>query len=182
MNADTFRQRLNAAIEEKAKALGRDVTRGEAVEIAGEVFATVTPKKKANEMTDHEWLAALQSSPRFALLDIPREIAACDYWCKKQFKKPPSRARVLSWLNKAERVRAAKAAGATYANGLRPPPPVGPPGWFDWFAAAFAKVGEDDPAHGQLLAAKSCRAFHMLPVSWRARAFAECVAASAYAT
>lgn len=63
---------------------------------------------------------------------------------------------------------------------LPPPPrPVGPPGWFAWFAAEFGRVGEDDPAHGQLFAAYTCRAFHMLPASWQQRAHYECKAAAA---
>jgi len=127
-------------------------------------------------MTADEWLAALQAEPRFQFLNIRRELAACDDWSRRIHRKPAGRARCLNWLRKAERVRAAKAAGALYANGLRPPPPPGPPGWFDWFAVEFARVGEDDPAHGQLLAAHSCRAFHFLPASWRARALAACPA------
>jgi hypothetical protein len=125
-------------------------------------------------MNADEWLAALLADARFQFLNVRRELAACDDWSRRIYRKPAGRARCLNWLAKAERVRAAKAAGALYANGLRPPPPVGPPGWFDWFAAEFARVGEEDPAHGQLFAAHSCKAFHMLPASWRARAFSAC--------
>lgn len=130
-------------------------------------------------MNAEEWRAALQADPRFQQLDIAHEIARCDHWSRREFKKPAGRARILNWLKKAERVRAARAAGATFATGLRPPPPTAPPGWFDWFAAEFAKIPEDHPAHGQLLSAYSCKAFHMLPGSWRARAAAECPAIAA---
>lgn len=114
MNVHTFKQRVSAACDDRARGQGRGVTAIEAVNIATEVFAEARPKRRR----------------------------------RKAYAPPPPR-------------------------------PVGPAGWFAWFSAEFAKVAEDDPAHGQLLSAHCCRAFHMLPQSWQQRAQYECQHAAA---
>lgn len=138
--------------------------------------ANKAPKRrKVSEMTDEEWVASLEADPLFKGIDIRREIARCQFWCR-QNKAVASRRRILNWLGKAEREFSMKAQGATHINGtLKLPAPDGPPGWHDWLAMKMPP--DDHPAHGQLLAAYNCRNFSTLPASWQARCRAECAPA-----
>lgn len=132
------------------------------------------PKSKPqSQMTDEEWIQSLEQEEALKGIDIRREIAKCQFWCK-QNRRNATRRTIVNWLNKAERVVGLKASGAQYATGLRPPPPAGPDGWEQWLE--FNMPDEDHAAHGQLLAAFNCKKFSMMPSSWQTRCRGELTA------
>jgi hypothetical protein len=165
-----------------AKCRARLLTSMEVVELAAAIYdkqlrieAEQKPKKRSNVtgkgLDDEAWIASLMQEPHLQGLDVRREISACLFWAK-QNKVVASRMRIVNWLNRAERTVTAKASGATFATGLRPPPPVGPQGWLQWLNDNM--VSSDHPAFGQLTAALNCKLFHMLPASWQQRATEAC--------
>jgi hypothetical protein len=126
------------------------------------------PKKKVSDMTDEDWLISLEHEPALKGLNVRQEVGRAQFWCK-QNKRLPTRRFLVNWLNKAEKVVELKNQGATYATGLRPPPPKGPAGWLDWLKTELATISEDHDAHSQLTAALNCQQFSMMPGSWQTR-------------
>ena len=136
----TFAARIVQACSLRKDALGllpktplppdeRDKVLNECCELfigeAREQFLKEKRPKKAVELGDAEWVQMLEGEPSLAGVNIKMEINKCQFWCK-QNKKQPTRRRITNWLNRAERVVDLKASGATYANGLRPVPPMPP--------------------------------------------------------
>jgi hypothetical protein len=126
-------------------------------------------KPKVSEMTDEDWIISLESEPSLKGINIRQEISKAQFWCK-QNKRVATRRFLINWFNKAERVVDLKAMGAQHATGLKPPPPKGPEGWIEWLTTELATISEDHPAYGQLVAARNCKLFHMLPSSWQQKA------------
>jgi hypothetical protein len=63
------------------------------------------PKRKKPIADDAAWIASLKADPAMAGVDVDKEIAKCQFWCRNQ--EPPikaSRRRIVNWLNKADRV------------------------------------------------------------------------------
>lgn len=131
--------------------------------------------KRQSEMTDEEWIQSLETEEALRGVEVRREIAKCQFWCK-QNRRIATRRTIVNWLNKAERVVNLKAQGAQYATGLKQPPAPGPEGWREWLEENMPD--EEHPAHGQLTAAYNCFKFEMLPASWQARCRAEILAVS----
>jgi hypothetical protein len=184
ITSDQFKLDLIHDCKVLAKHRARLLTSMEVVELATAVYdkqlriesEKPKPAKRPANVTgkglnDEEWIASLMQEPHLEGVDVRREISACLFWCKNN-KKLASRMRIVNWLNRAERTVTAKASGATFATGLRPPPPVGPKGWLQWLNDNM--VSSDHPAFGQLTAALNCKLFHMLPASWQQRATEAC--------
>jgi hypothetical protein len=125
--------------------------------------------RKPDRMPDEEWIASLMNEPHLKGVNIPKEIAACSFWCKNN-KAQPSRRRILNWLSKAERIVDLKAAGAQFATGLKLPAPEGPKGWHDWLKVELSMMTEEADGYSQLTAAWNCHKFTMMPASWQTRA------------
>lgn len=65
--------------------------------------------------TDEVWLRELAESTAYQGIDVPREYAKMEVWCKNTQKKP-SRRRFINWLNRCEKPM-------VIASGQRPKPP-----------------------------------------------------------
>ncbi len=67
--------------------------------------ATPPPKSKTKPATkspdDAEWIAGLHTDAAYAGLDIERETAKCRRWCDTK-RIVVTRARIVSWLNRAD--------------------------------------------------------------------------------
>lgn len=152
----------------QAKRDGIHLQMGDVKRIIEEEEAKLKPAKpkKQSEMTDEEWVASLEQEPHLKGVNIRREIAACQFWCKNN-RREATRRTITNWLNKAERVVSLKAQGAQHATGLKPPPPAGPEGWKQWLERNIPN--EEHPAYGQLTAALNLSQYHLMPASWQAR-------------
>lgn len=66
--------------------------------------ANAEPKKKgrAVALPDDEWLKSLSIDPAFQGLAVEIEVAKCRRWSSEK-RKPFSRGRIISWLNRCER-------------------------------------------------------------------------------
>ena len=67
-------------------------------------------ERKVPRMTDADWLNGLKATPAYQGIDVDRETAKCAAWCEANRKAPPSRRRIINWLNRVERP----------VNGVRP--------------------------------------------------------------
>ena len=167
--------KLSEAIIERLGQAKRDGIRlqmADVKKVIEEEEAKLRPKRQS-EMTDEEWIQSLENEEALRGIDVRREIAKCQFWCK-QNRRNATRRTIVNWLNKAERVVGLKAQGAQYATGLKPPPPPGPFGWREWLEAHMPE--DEHPAFGQLTAAYNLDKFSMMPASWQARCRAELVA------
>jgi hypothetical protein len=80
-------------------------------QIARETFAAVCTqmgfhkkprfKTAKGAVTDEEWLAQVEADPAMAGVDVRRELARMEFWCKGKGLKS-SRARFRNWLLKAQ--------------------------------------------------------------------------------
>lgn len=81
-------------------------------------------KKQTSGMSEPEWLESLHSEPALAGLDIARELAKAQFWCKENGRKCTRRF-LINWFNKADRTVAAQ-GGQT----IQPTTTYdGPPNW-----------------------------------------------------
>jgi hypothetical protein len=60
------------------------------------------PKRRGLPVDDATWLAHLAANPAYQALDLPAELGKCAAWCELKQRRL-SRARLLNWLNKADR-------------------------------------------------------------------------------
>ncbi len=58
--------------------------------------------RAAPALPDSEWLSSLESDPAYKGVPVSTEIAKCRVWCSTS-RKPFSRRRIISWLNRVER-------------------------------------------------------------------------------
>ena len=100
---------------------------------AREQFLKEKRPKKAVELGDAEWVQMLEGEPHLKGINVKREIAACQLWYRTNVSKVggPSRRRIVNWLNKSSSTFELKQGGASYANNLKPVPPMPPEpsGW-----------------------------------------------------
>jgi hypothetical protein len=76
-----------------------------------------------------QWIESLKSDPAMAGVEVDKEVAKCQFWCRNQ--TPPvvaSRKRITNWLNRADRIVGKEVTKA-------PLPNPGPAGWLDWARA-----------------------------------------------
>jgi hypothetical protein len=99
--------------------------------VAEFIVAWKVAKKNAtplNKMTEAEFMAWLQENEVYKGIDIKREIGKCQNWCTTNNKQAPSRARIVNWLNKAEKPFGSSMAGKSDApaiGSIYDPPPDG---------------------------------------------------------
>lgn len=170
--------KLSEAIIERLGQAKRDGIRLQMADVKAiieEEEAKLAKPKRQSEMSDEEWIRSLEQEEALRGVDIRREIARCQFWCK-QNRRMATRRTIVNWLNKAERVVTLKAQGAEHATGLKPPPPPGPDGWRDWLSGHMPD--DEHPAFGQLTAAFNLSKFSMMPASWQAKCRAELMAES----
>ena len=78
------------------------------VQVEGQVQKRVanesrpTPKKRATQLSDEEWMKSLKSNPAYQGIDIEVLKAKMEAWCDLKGKRP-TRARLLNWLNREDR-------------------------------------------------------------------------------
>lgn len=84
-----------------------------------------SPRRAAGAapLTDEQWLDSLKADPAYRGIDVAREFAKMNAWCREN-KREPNRRRFINWLNKCDRP-------LNTGSGMRPaPPPVAEPhGW-----------------------------------------------------
>ena len=91
-------------------------------------FEARKPKRKRKPaiVDEGEWIASLKADPAMAGVEVDKEIAKCQFWCRNQTPPiVPSRKRITNWLNRADRVVGKEVTRA-------PLPYPGPTGWLDW--------------------------------------------------
>lgn len=91
-------------------------------------FAARKPKvkRKASITDETEWIKSLKDDPALQGVQIDTEVAKCQFWCRNQTPPvPPTRRRIVNWLNRADRVVGTEKTRA-------PLPYPGPPGWLEW--------------------------------------------------
>lgn len=125
-------------------------------------------KQKVSDLSDADWLESLEHEPALRGINIRRELGIAQLWAK-QNKRQPTRRFLMNWFLKAEKIVDLKAMGAQHATGLRPPPPAGPPGWESWLTTELSLLSPEADGYSQLLAARNCRSFSMLPQSVQSR-------------
>ena len=84
-----------------------------------------TGGKPTRQMTDDEYLDHLQANPAYALLPVRHVYGKMVAWCETKGKRP-SRARLVSWLNREEQPMTSKRSNQTAqvgasSNGHAPP-------------------------------------------------------------
>ena len=93
-------------------------------------FAARQEKKKRTRKPtiadEGQWIESLKSDPAMAGVEVDKEVAKCQFWCRNQ--TPPvvaTRKRLTNWLNRADRVVGKEVSKA-------PLPFPGPVGWMEW--------------------------------------------------
>lgn len=82
--------------------------------------------KKPMITDEREWIESLKSDPAMAGVEVDKEVAKCQFWCRNQ--TPPvvaSHRRITNWLNRADRIVGKEVTRA-------PLPNPGPEGWLAW--------------------------------------------------
>lgn len=112
--------------------------------ICAEAFREFTKrvKKPLNLMTDEEFIEFLESAEHLKGVDIQREIGKCQFWCRVNQHPPPTRRRIINWLNKAERTVAFDGAGKTSVKAKQSNGIPEPAGWREW-----VRENSTDPSH-----------------------------------
>jgi hypothetical protein len=103
----------------RAPAYVREVETGQAAQplAARPLAATQQPKRRGQPVDDAMWLAQLAANPAYRALDIPAELGKLTAWCELKQRRL-SRARLLNWLNKADRSISLK--GLEFPGGAEP--------------------------------------------------------------
>lgn len=98
-------------------------------EIADRVLVHIekTSAVKKRLATEEDWIVELEREPHLEGVNVRKELAGCQFWCKNQ--TPPvscTRRRFTNWLNRSERV-VSPGGAQTKANGKTSL--QGPKGW-----------------------------------------------------
>lgn len=119
-------------------------------------------KKKKRLATEDDWIKELEAEPHLEGVNVRKELAACQFWCKNNGPVLCTRKRFVNWLNRAEKARVVSPGGAT-----QPATKVNAtPGWL---ARLNAKFPESVYAKGGLfeVADESAYNFSQLPAEVR---------------
>lgn len=96
---------------------------------------TIQAKKKKRLATEEDWILELEKEPHLAGVNVRKELAAAQFWCKNNSRQC-TRKFFVNWLNRAEKSAIVSPGGAKTAaqkvNGH------GPAGW-------LAKLNERYP-------------------------------------
>ena len=163
----TLGQKCAARFSE-AKTQGRKLTMQEVAVVIDEEHAQMrSPRKKPlNQMTEQEWLDSLKQDPAMRDVNVDFELSRALLWAKQNGRQATRRF-CLNWLLKRAAETSAIKQGATYATGLKIPPPPGPEGWREWLDENMPPP--DDPEWGIITSALNCHKFSWLPQSWQQR-------------
>jgi hypothetical protein len=118
-----YREQLNgAAFSEKMWT--------ETVERAAHAWFDARKKKRSPKKPaikdENEWIESLKQDPALEGVEVDKEIAKCQFWCRNQTPPVvPSRRRISNWLMRADRVVGKEVTRA-------PLPNPGPAGWLEW--------------------------------------------------
>lgn len=88
---------------------------------------TIQAAKKKRMATEEDWIIELEREPHLEGVNVRKELAACQFWCKGRAKQCTRRV-FTNWLNNASRSAVVSPGGTKPANGDKGAP-RGPKGW-----------------------------------------------------
>lgn len=72
---------------------------------------TIQAKKKKRLATEEDWIVELESEPHLAGVNVRKELAAAQFWCKNNARQC-TRKFFVNWLNRAEKSSVVSGGGA----------------------------------------------------------------------